>query len=165
MADFNIGEVAELAKKLIAENGYFIQGTLGNEEKLHPAYYYTSGLSYAREKRYPELVMAGWLEPSQIAGFLSDAVEAMRAGRIVPKGAGYYPGVFANCDVGIVPIRPRGGDSVVLIPESADAFLVVIPDPAGLFPWEKGCSEDYADQVKGFDLVALPPPRNSGTLH
>jgi hypothetical protein len=158
-----IEDIAERTRKLIEEYGYFIQGVIGDETQ--PAYYYTSGLSYARDIRYPELVMAGWFEPKQLTGFLRDAVNAMREGRMVPDRAGYYAGVFANYDAGVVPINPAGEPAFLRVPEGSKAYLVVIPDPSGLFPWEEGCHEGYANQIVGFDILEFPSARSGGKLH
>lgn len=163
MDDERMAAMAARTRKMIEDYGYYIQGVVGGDSQ--PAYYYTSGLSYARDVRYPELVMAGWFEPDQITGFLRDAVEAMRAGRMVPDRAGYYAGVFANYDAGVVPINPAADTCLLHLPPDTKTYLVVLPDPAGLFPWEEGCHRGYAEQVAGFEILEYPPARAVGKLH
>ncbi|MCS4088437.1 hypothetical protein FHT76_000026 [Rhizobium sp. BK176] len=100
--------------------------------------------------------MAG-LQLPLMEHFLNVAVSLMREGILVPDGAGYFG---RDLGQGIVPVRPHSSPSKLLLPEEAEAYLIVLPDDSGKFPWEDGCDEAFAAQIAGFDCIALPQPRS-----
>jgi hypothetical protein len=150
------------ANQLVAKYGYFVQHvTEGLSEGCVP-YSFTSGLSYASDDPSPEFVMAGFELPF-MQDFLNGAVAMMRGGALVPDGAAYF-GRDIGQEVGIVPVRPHSSPSKLMLPEEAEAYLIVVPDPNGKYPWEEGCCQGYAAQITGFDCIALPQPRSGPAL-
>ncbi|MCV9964184.1 DUF4262 domain-containing protein [Pararhizobium sp. BT-229] len=148
-------EIEKKASQLIEKYGFFVQHVVDGPIP----YSFTSGLSYAADPPLPEFAMAGFEVPL-MEMFLNDAVAAMRSGDLVPDGAGYY-GRHRGQEVGVVPVRPHSSPSRLLLPEEAEAYLIVMPDEAGAFPWEEGCDPTYAAQIAGFDCIELPHPRTS----
>lgn len=152
--------------KLIEKNGYFVQYVMA-EDGILP-YAYTSGLSYAREERFPEFVIGG-IDPEIANVLLNDLVRAARSADFVPYGAGYYAGLIEGAEVGVVPIDPQRSRCFLGVPTDAETYLIVLPDAKGLFPWDRGCDPKFARQIENFDCLALPYPQNvapsSGVLH
>lgn len=151
--------MAEDVKRRIAEQGYFVQHVFSDPDRGVPSYSYTSGLSYARERKYPEFAMAGRFRPEMMQGLLVDAVEAMRKGDLALGGPRYYDRLIRDLEVGIAPIRVDGDGAFLWVSADADTYLIVLPDPAGLYPWDEGCDPNYAVQTDGFEIVALPERR------
>jgi hypothetical protein len=148
--------------QLIAKYGYFVQHVTDGLSDGSVAYSFTSGLSYASDQPTAEFVMAGFELPL-MHDFLNGAVAMMRSGALVVDGAGYF-GRDLGQEVGIVPVRPHSSPSRLMLPEEAEAYLIVLPDPNGKYPWEHGCDEAYAAQIAGFDCIALPQPRSGPPL-
>lgn len=155
-------DIERKANALLAKYGYFVQHVTEGLSDVSIPYSFTSGLSYAAEVQLPEFVMAG-IELALMESFLNDAVAAVRSGLLVPEGAGYF-GRDLGQEIGMVPVRPHSSPSRLLLPETAEAYLIVLPDPAGLYPWEEGCDPDYARQIAGFDCIELPHPRSGPPL-
>jgi hypothetical protein len=147
------------ANRLIKTHGYFVQHVVESTSDIGVPYSFTSGLSYAADPPLPEFVMAGFNIPL-MESFLNNAVMAMREGDLILDGAGYY-GRHRGQEVGIVPVKPHSSSSRLLLPEDAEAYLIVLPDPNGMFPWEHGCDPSYSAQLAGFDCIELPRPRRA----
>jgi hypothetical protein len=150
------------ANDLIARDGFFIQFVVEGLSDVSVPYAFTSGLSCAAEPHTAEFVIAGFELP-MMEDFLNNAVTMMRSGALVPDGPAYF-GRDLGQEVGIVPVRPHSSPSRLLLPEEAEAYLIVLPDENGKFPWEHGCDEAYAAQIDGFDCIALPQPRSGPPL-
>ncbi|MCZ7862521.1 DUF4262 domain-containing protein [Agrobacterium salinitolerans] len=148
------------ANRLIKKYGFFVQHVVEGLSDVSVPYSFTSGLSYASEEPSPEFVMAG-IDLPTMGTLLNYAVAAFKSGDLVLDGAGYYGRLIHGFNVGIVPVRPHTSPSRLLLPEEAEAYLIVVPDPNGLFPWEVGCDPDYVAQVAGFDCIELPHPRTA----
>ncbi|MBY3432815.1 DUF4262 domain-containing protein [Rhizobium laguerreae] len=150
------------ANEFIRMYGFFVQHVVEGLSGVSVPYSFTSGLSYAADPPTAEFVMAGF-EMAFMQQFLNRAVSMMQAGQLVPDGAAYF-GRDLGQEVGIVPVRPHSSPSRLMLPEEAEAYLIVIPDENGRFPWEDGCDRGYAAQIAGFDCIAMPQPRSGPSL-
>lgn len=157
MAGAELEEKNRIANGLLAKNGYFIQHVFD----VAIPYSFTSGLSYAKDERGPEFVIANF-DLLTMQAFLNGVVEQVQAGNFAPSGAGYF-GRDLGREIAFVPIDPHASSSRLLVPEHAEAFLIVMPDEMGLFPWEAGCDPSFDSQLTGFEVLELPGRKSPGT--
>jgi len=156
MSDFENSPYYERVRPLIERDGYFIQHVFGDNTSI--GYSYTYGLSKGADKRYPELAM-GDMNPEAMNDILRSAVNDLKTGNFQPEGTGFYDGVFGDCDVAVVPVKPE--DSELLLPVEGPVYLLVIPDEENRFPWNEGCDPQFARQTEGFAVMGVPQTRSS----
>jgi hypothetical protein len=132
----------------ISTYGYTHQGVLGAAASGRQTFTYTIGLP--SHIRHPELAVCGVASENAILviGAVVDALQATPAldGRVTGALGGDMPLWIATLPDEVVAEHLGGAcgwrrehhDG-----QPATAKQVIVPDPAGLFPWEPGCQDGY----------------------
>lgn len=155
MRAMSLGNDDEQYLELIEKYGFYVQHVFLDLGDGNPPYSFTDGLSYARDDKYPEIVLAGFTE-QLMQDLIMNAVEHMKSGDLILTGPKFFDKIVQNFDVAFVPINPDTSTSPTTHTNERDVYLMVVPDPKGLFPWEDGCHPGYMKQVNGFDCIAFP---------
>ena len=147
-ADPRIERLRRVLLSRIASYGYTHQGVLGAAASGRETYTYTIGLP--AHIGHPELAVCGVASQDAIP-VIGAVVEVLRS---TPDLQGRVTGALAQgMPLWIAPVP----DDVVAAPlggacwwrhehhdgQAAAAKQIIIPDPAGLFPWEPGCQAGY----------------------
>lgn len=136
------GDILKRVKDSVARHGWHVQHVLPGEDGS-PSLSYTVGLT---AKGLPELAIVGF-DPNLHHRLLNDVARLMTEqgrrfvdwseSREVIQG---YPVVFRS-----VPSPERVALFAVNLFPDANLFLlqIVLPDAAGLYPWDAGCDPQY----------------------
>ncbi|MCP1674339.1 hypothetical protein J2T57_001441 [Natronocella acetinitrilica] len=160
---FDREAVLARVEALIARHGQAVISVLGVEAVGGGSadLSYTVGLSRAG---LPELCISGVGEPSLHRSLLNLAADEARGGR-VPQDGGTSRRVVRGLPVGFVALDAALATrelrvAAAMTGRTVQALQMLLPDPAGLLPWEPGCDPDYAaeqSRLFGHDLSRLRP--------
>lgn len=150
--------IAKKARGLIKRHGWMVQAVLPGEEDDGVGFSYTVGLS--SRFGHPEVFLVGF------APDLSQQLLNI-VGNHVRDGLRFAEPVFSDVVIQSFPVafRPATTASAFehsnagryYLGHSFEAVQLFLPDPSGLFPWDEGCSPQYARMQNFLELVGDPP--------
>lgn len=145
-----------LFREVIAGGGFAVDLVRPAPGSAVPPYAYTVGLT---ARGHPELVVAGCLADDLMTGILTGLAGLVLAGRRLRPGdraggiiRGLDLAILGPADDGQCPVTAVGD----LYPQAGPPYQVVLPDLAGLFPWERGYNMDL-NRVLRQPLLGTPP--------
>jgi hypothetical protein len=148
VSDDEVGRTRQLLLTRIALYGYTMTQVIPTREWSGSSYTYTIGLP--QHIGHPELAVCG-LTPRASIRVITSVVGLLEE---TPEAEGRVVGAFAKeVPCWIVPVPRRMVDSYLGLADwwrrdyhdgvSAAAKQIIVCDPAGRFPWERGCQLGY----------------------
>lgn len=147
-------------REIIARHGWMVQAVLPDDKQ--PSYSYTVGLSQS-PTFHPEIFLVGF-HPEQARPLLNGAGEHVRNGRRFDR-ATLADEIIEGYPAAFMPIKSRStvrhsNAGRAILGRAFDGVQLILPDAAGLFPWEDGCDPQYETvQMSLLDLYGDPPAR------
>jgi hypothetical protein len=147
-------------REIISQHGWMVQAVLPDE--VQPSFSYTVGLSQA-PFHHPEIFLVGF-HPEQARPLLNVAGEHVKKGRRFDRET-LSDQVIEGLPAAFRPIKSRStvrhsSAGRAILGRAFDAVQLILPDAAGLFPWDEGCDPQYAAvQTSLLKLAGDPPTR------